>query len=253
MHTSQSTHHRIFAVSHGTDVLLDVMAGICADITEDRKAFDFTIEEGDDCTLDTLIRDMFPARLLPSIGADNPWNADIADLAEKLGELCAEEGYVPQTEMFTRKFYENGVNATCDIDCIQLMDLLMALSGNHYTITGIYTQWAMHSNKLAFGAHAGGTRITTRHFSVPCFTLPERAETVIETLAKHKLCEVGDYFVLEFLNPILDNVPAGPMHTSVERALIRASGEFSDASTTRENLFNPGHHGEPEPEAGVDD
>lgn len=225
MHTTQTTHHRIFATNLGGSVLDDVMADIGADFTGDAGVFDLVIAEGDDFSLDTVIRDMFPARLLPDT-AETPWHVDLGVLAEKLGELCEQEGYKPQTGMFTRKYYEDGVQASCDISCIELMDLLMALAGNHYKIEGIYTQWAMHSDKAQFGAHAGGTRITTRHFSVPCFTPPDRAETVIKTLAKHKLCEVGDYFVNEFINPILDCVPEGPMQGAVERAAIRFMGGY---------------------------
>ncbi|MNZ86460.1 hypothetical protein D3C78_1052800 [compost metagenome] len=131
---------------------------------------------------------------------------------------------MPLTEMFTRKYYEDGVAASADISCMELMDLLMALAGNHYVVQGIYTQWAMHSDKAQFGAHAGGARITTRHFSVPCLTPPDRAETVIKTLAKHKPHEVGDYFVNEFINPILDCVPEGPMKAAVERSQRRFMG-----------------------------
>lgn len=231
----QTTHHRIVCVNlDNSNVLHDVMRSLCADSTEVPTVYDLVIDDRDDFSLDTVIRDMFPVCLLPE-DEDTPWFVPIAELATKLGEECARSGYIPQTKLFLPEFWESS-NGSEDIDHMQLFDLLMALAGDHYKVIGIYSQWTapmfqvMDMSKGEEHAKleepiAGGRRITMPNFSVPCFTHPDRAETVIRTLAKHEPSQVGDYFVNEFVNPILDCVPEGPMSAAVESALMRFVGQ----------------------------
>lgn len=223
MHTTQTTHHRIFFSNVTNRNLLNDIADILGmETTADENVFDLIQSEGESTIVCDALSDTLPERLITA-GYQDAYEMPFAEVVSAFKQLAINDGVQLVSRLFEVERYETGVTDT-DLDCDELYDLLNVLGTTHFKVDGIYTQWAMHSDKNQFGAHAGGTAITTQHFSVPASVYPERAETVIRTLAKHSPDEMGDYFVNEFINPILDRVQQDPLRRSIEAALMRFMG-----------------------------
>lgn len=226
MHTSQTTHHRIFF----TDVTKpDYLEGLCKDLgfeKIDDTTYDLVLEEGTQLTVEEA------CRVAVNVAALGNPAGDPEDLLFMLGciaRLLADRGYVPHSTTFEADVDLETLSGV-DISCLELFDLLSALSYG-YKVKGIYTQWAMTSNKAQFGANAGGTRITMRSFSIPCQVYPDRAESLIDLLAKHKDTEIGDVFAMEFILPLLEKpmILTKEMELSIQASLHRFFGGLPQA------------------------
>lgn len=226
MHTSQTTHHRIFF----TDVTKpDYLEGLCKDLSFEKiddTTYDLVLEEGTQLTVEEA------CRVAVNVAALGNPAGDPEDLLFMLGciaRLLADRGYVPHSTTFEADVDLETLSGV-DISCLELFDLLSALSYG-YKVKGIYTQWAMVSNKAEFGANAGGTRITMRSFSIPCQVYPDRAESLIDLLAKHKDTEIGDVFAMEFILPLLEKpmILTKEMELSIQASLHRFFGGLPQA------------------------
>lgn len=220
MHTSQTTHHRIF---FGKVTNPDYLEGLSLDLgleKVDDTTYDLCLEEGTSLSVEAA------CRIAVKVAALGNEQGDPEDLQFMLGcmaRLLAERGYTPHSTTFDADV-DLELLVDQDISCLELFDLLSALSYG-YEVKGIYSQWAMFSNKNEFGANAGGTRITTRHFSVPCAVYPDRAESFIELLSKHGPNDMGDVYVMEFILPLIEGqVLSKALQMSIMSSLSRFFG-----------------------------
>lgn len=209
MHTTQNSHHRIF-VSNVTDqkLLDDIMTALGIDKADDVKdAYDLVQVEGESleigeamfagATARGLIFDHEDAEFVPTV-----------ELVDRYLNLAKEFNIdlLSSTFVIEKHLCDNFI-ADTDIDCNELFDILNILGHGRFKVDGIFTQYAMYSDKSPYGANVGGTHLTSQYFCMPTpFLLAERAETVVRTLAKHDHTNVGSYFVNEFIMPILDRV-----------------------------------------------
>lgn len=209
MHTTQNSHHRIF-VSNVTDQkLLDgIMTALGIDKADGVKdAYDLVQVEGESLEIGDALFDAAVARGL-IFDSEEPSFMPSVEVAERYAQLAREFKYEPLSSILvTDKYLEPHCDLSTDIDCNELFDILAILGGGRFTIDGIYTQYAMYSDKSPYGANSGGIHLTTQYFCMPVpFLPPERAETVVRTLAKHDHTNAGAYFVNEFIMPLLDRV-----------------------------------------------
>lgn len=220
MHTSQTTHHRIFFTSGKTNaVLQEVMDKLCIEPSGMVDVGDLVQQEGNTLTIDEALYSTFPERLLKE-GCSDAYDMSLQEIVIELAKIAHVEGIVPVSMLLHVDRYKDG-GVEHDIDADELFDLLTILGAGHFKVAGIYSQYAVFSNKAQYGAHFGGTLITTPHFCLPCHVDPERAETVIRTLEKHPLEKMGDYFVNEFINPIMDTIRNAILLKAAESAFYR--------------------------------
>lgn len=222
MHTTQTHHHRIFFANVSNP---DYLEGLCKDLGLTKVSdtiYDLALEEGTQLTVEEAVRVAIPVANLG--GVDDRDSADLLSMLGCLSRLLQERGHLPHSSTFEADVDLQTLEGQ-DISCLELYDLLSAVAYG-YEVKGIYTQWAMSSNKAEFGANAGGTRITMRSFSVPCQAYPDRAESVIDLLAKHKDTEIGDVFAMEFVLPLIDNpaILTKEMVLAVQASLHRFFG-----------------------------
>lgn len=221
MHTTQTTYHRIFFSNITNRALLNDLASVLGmETTENMDVFDLIQSEGESTIVCDALSDTFPERLIP-VGCQDAYDMPFDDVVIALKKLAEDEDVSLISRLFEVSRYQTGANDT-DLDCDELFDLLSVLGNTHFTVDGIYTQWAMSSDKNRFGAHAGGAQVTTQYFCVPCIVTPDRAETVIKTLAKHTPEQMGDYFVHEFINPIMDGICNDTLRNSTEAGFVRS-------------------------------
>lgn len=226
MHTSQTTHHRIFFANVTKP---DYLEGLCKDLgfeKVDDTTYDLVLQEGSQLTVEEA------CRVAVGVAALGNPNGDAQDLLFMLGciaRLLMERGYLPHSSTFEADVDLETLDGV-DISCLELFDLLSALSYG-YEVKGIYTQWAMTSNRAVFGGNAGGTRITMRSFSIPCQVYPDRAEHLIDLLAKHKDSEIGDVFAMEFILPLIEKpmILTKEMELSIQASLHRFFGGLPKA------------------------
>ena len=221
MHTSQTTHHRIFFANVTKP---DYLEGLCLDLGMEKVSdtiYDFVLEEGTSMSVEGA------CRIAVKVAALGNPDGDPEDLLFMLGcvaRLLADRGYTPHSTTF-----ETDVDLELlvdqDISCLELFDLLSALSYG-YEVRGIYSQWAMVSNKAEFGANAGGTRITMRDFSIPCQVYPDHAEGLIYLLAQHRPENIGDIYLMKLILPLIEmpGILNKTMELSVHAALARFLG-----------------------------
>lgn len=220
MHTSQTTHHRVYFSNVTNRELLEELTEVLGmEKTEDPDVFDLVQSEGESTILCDALSDTFPERLLP-VGCQDAYDMVFDELVTAFRVLAVEEGIVPISRLFDVERYASGVNDT-DLDCDELFDLLSVLGGTYFVVDGIFTQWAMHSNKNQFGAHAGGSQITTKYFCSPCRIVPEQAETIIRTSMAHAPDVMGDYFIKNFIAPTIDSIHSDLLKESVSTAFRR--------------------------------
>jgi hypothetical protein len=223
MHTSQTSYHRIvFSKVINGSLLLELAEIIGMEPTDNPEVFDLVQSEGESTTIHDALNDLFPERLL-RVGCADSFDMTFDELLEEYASLAEAEGVKLISKLFDKARYET-YDESMDLDCDELFDLLRVLGSTHFTVDGIYTQWAMSSSSAVFGAHAGGGYITTQYFCVPCDVVPERAETVIRTLAYHTPETMGDYFVNEFINPIMDRLQSPELTEAVIKAFNRFAG-----------------------------
>ncbi|MCY1292461.1 hypothetical protein D9M68_19250 [compost metagenome] len=220
MHTTSTTFHRIFFSNiTNPDLLSDVADILGMESTEDPNVWDLVQSEGESTIICDALSDTFPERLLP-VGCRDAYDMVFEELVAAFRELAAKEAVTPISNLFDVTRYSTDVNDT-DIDCDELFDLLSVLGSTHFVVDGIFTQWAMHSNKDQFGAHAGGSQITTKYFCSPCRIAPEQAETIIRTLVKHRPIEMGDYYVKNFIAPMMDSIRDPGLREATSNAFRR--------------------------------
>lgn len=223
MHTSVTTHHRIFfsnVTNYGLLAELTEVLGM--EPTADKGVYDLVQSEGESTIVCDALYDTLPERLVP-VGCRDSYDMTFDEVVATFKKLALDENVTLISRLFDLETYTGGDNDT-DLDCDDLFDLLSVLGNTHFKVDGIFSQWAMCSNKNEFGAHAGGTQITTQYFCVPVAVYADRAETVIRTLAKHTPEEMGDYFFNEFINPIMDRIFSAPLKEAVEAASARFFG-----------------------------
>ena len=209
MHTTQNTHHRIL-VSNVTDqkLLDDIMTALGIDKADDVKdAYDLVQVEGESLEIGEamfagaaargLIFDHEDAEFVPTV-----------ELVDRYLALAKEFNIdlLSSTFVIEKNLCDNFI-ADTDIDCNELFDILNILGHGCFTVDGIYTQYAMYSDKSPYGANSGGIHLTTQYFCMPVPLLPpERAEMVVHALAELDHTNAGAYFVNEFIMPLLDRV-----------------------------------------------
>lgn len=220
MHTTQTTHHRIFFSNITNAELLSDLADILGmESTEDPNVWDLVQSEGESTIVCDALSDTFPERLLP-VGCRDAYDMVFDELVTAFRAMAVEEAITPISRLFDVERYASGVNDT-DIDCDELFDLLSVLGSTHFVVDGIFSQWAMHSDKDQFGAHAGGSQITTKHFCSPCRIAPDQAETIIRSMVKHHPIGMGDYYIKNIIAPIMDSIQSDELKESVSAAFRR--------------------------------
>lgn len=224
MHTSQTTHHRIFFANVTKP---DYLEGLCLDLGFEKVSdtiYDFVLDEGHSMSVEGACR---IAVKVASLGNEHGDAEDLQFMLGALARLLAEKrGYTPHSTTFDADV-DLELLVDQDISCLELFDLLTALSYG-YEVRGIYSQWAMISTKAEFGAHAGGTRITMRDFSIPCQVYPDHAEGLIYLLAQHRPENIGDIYIMKLILPLLEapGILNKTMELSVHAALARFLGSM---------------------------
>ncbi|MNB61081.1 hypothetical protein D3C76_237070 [compost metagenome] len=221
MHTSQTTHHRIFFANVTKP---DYLEGLCRDLGLEKisdSIYDLALHEGNQLSVEGACR---IATEVAKLGNEHGDAEDLQFMLGCMARLLAERGYTPHSTTFDADV-DLELLVDQDISCLELFDLLSALSYG-YEVRGIYTQWAMTSNKAAFGANAGGTRITMRDFSVPCSVYPNDAEGLIHLLAQHRPENIGDIFIMKLILPLIEmpGILNKTMELAVQSALMRSFG-----------------------------
>lgn len=223
MHTSQTTHHRVYFSNVTNRELLEELTEVLGmEKTEDPDVFDLVQSEGESTVICDALTDTFPERLLRK-GCSDVYDMVFDEIVTDFKKLADESNIVPVSQLFEVERYATQ-NKDVDLDCSELYDLLNVLGVGHYTVDGIYSQWAMTSNKNVFGANAGGTQVTTRLFSVPCQISPDEAETTVRTMSKHDVSNIGDYFVLKFMAHYIDARASEELQESIIAAFRRMMG-----------------------------
>lgn len=231
MHTSQTTHHRIF-FSNVTKP--DYLEGLCIDLGMDKisdSIYDLVLDEGNSMSIENACH---IAVRVAALGDTEMMRRSLQYLLGIMARLMAERSYTPHSTTFDADVDPDQL-IDQDISCLELFDLLSALS-HGYEVQGIYTQWAMSSTKADFGANAGGTRITMRDFSIPCQVLPGEAQDTISLFAKHQPENIGDIYVMKMLLPMIEmpGIINQTMSLSVQAALARhLHGDPANPSTRK--------------------
>jgi hypothetical protein len=221
MHTSQTTHHRIFFANVTKP---DYLEGLCLDLGFEKVSdtiYDLVLDEGHSMSVEGACRIAVKVAALGNAEGDPE---DLQFMLGALARLLAERGYTPHSTTFDADV-DLELLVDQDISCLELFDLLSALSYG-YEVRGIYSQWAMNSSKAEFGAHAGGTRITMRDFSIPCQVYPNDAEGLIHLLAQHSPENIGDIYLMKLILPLIEmpGILNKTMELSVHAALARFLG-----------------------------
>lgn len=221
MHTSQTTHHRVFFAKVTKP---DYLEGLCLDLGMEKVSdtvYDLVLDEGSTMSVEGACR---IAVKVAALGNEEGDPEDLQFMLGCLARLLAERGYTPHSTTFDADV-DLELLVDQDISCLELFDLLSALSYG-YEVRGIYSQWAMTSNKAEFGANAGGTRITMRDFSVPCSVYPDDAEGLIYLLAQHSPENIGDIYLMKLVLPLIEmpGILNKTMQLSVHAAMARHLG-----------------------------
>jgi hypothetical protein len=221
MHTSQTTHHRIFFAKVTNP---DYLEGLCLDLGLEKVSdtvYDLVLSEGNQLSVEGACR---IAVRVAELGNSEGDPEDLLFMLGCIARLLADRGYTPHSTTFDADVdLETLVDQ--DISCLELFDLLSALSYG-YEVRGIYSQWAMTSNKAQFGANAGGTRITMRDFSIPCQVYADDAEGLIHLFAQHRPENIGDIYLMKLILPLIEmpGILNKTMELSVHAALARHLG-----------------------------
>jgi len=221
MHTSVTTHHRIFFAKVTNP---DYLEGLCLDLGLEKVSdtvYDLVLSEGNQLSVEGACR---IAVKVAELGNSEGDPEDLLFMLGCIARLLIDRGYVPHSTTFEADVdLETLVDQ--DISCLELFDLLSALSYG-YEVRGIYSQWAMTSNKAQFGANAGGTRITMRDFSIPCSVYPDDAEGLIYLFAQHRPENIGDIYLMKLILPLIEmpGILNKTMELSVHAALARFLG-----------------------------
>lgn len=219
MHTSQTTHHRIFFANVTKP---DYLEGLCMDLGLEKVSdtiYDLVLNEGTQLSVEGACR---IAVRVAELGNEHGDAEDLQFMLGCMARLLAERGYTPHSTTFDADA-DLELLVDQDISCLELFDLLSALSYG-YEVRGIYSQWAMTSNKAQFGANAGGTRITMRDFSIPCQVYPDDAEGLVHLLAQHRPENIGDIYIMKLIMPLIE-MP-GILNKTMELAVHAALARF---------------------------
>lgn len=223
MHTSKNSHMRLFFTNvTNSKSLADMVFALGLEVVDsDRHIYELGMSEGSTLTLEDAIREVMPERMFDH--PDDRWSTDFKYLLGGLCRMAMEYNVTPHSNLW------DPANAalcepSCDITSAELFDLINVLS-NGYEIEAIYEQWAIFSTGVVFGANSGGTMFTTQYFSTLApYLVPDRVDTVVETLRKHKPSEMGDYFILNFAMFAMDGIRERDLLNSVQDAWLRHFG-----------------------------
>lgn len=208
MHTTQTTHNRIYFSNVTDQSALDYLVETFFMHQEENEIYDLIQEEGSTCLVGLVLRE---ASLLESIGipVTDPDDLSLVDIATLYSNKANEYGVDLISSLFNTDDYRDDDHCEREISPDELYDLFRVLGHSRFTVDGIYSQWAVSSDKAQFGAHAGGTLVTARNFSVPALLSPELAEEAIRGLANAStLLEVAKKFTSFTLAPMLKNIVA---------------------------------------------
>lgn len=224
MNTSSVTYHRIvfndvtdYPSLHELSLVLDLQA------TDHPDIFDLVQDEG--CSISSTSAIELVGDAYGLSGSMDP--VDRSTVLKSLRGKAEQIGYTPRTRIFEDSYHSSGVDL--DIEPKELMDLLVVVGGPYFTVENITTQWAVFSNKNQAGAHSGGSRITTRHFSIPVVLHCDEMETIVNRMACQVPANSGDDYVDTFIIPLMnENAITNPeLRKSVARALLlRAAQEL---------------------------
>ncbi len=222
MFTTQTTHHRFQFINITDSVgLVHLASALGLEPGDEPGQYDLVLEEGYSLTLDEAVRQAYPIDRCE--GYDNGLEVEEAELFELLSSIAQlhdfsnPDTYQPQTDLL-HEYYHSDEMIERDISCIELMDLIMLVASG-FELQSIYTQWAMHSSKAQFGAHAGGTRLTTQLFSVPCDLAAVELEKFLPGLSTKPMRELGVEYVDKFVAPMVSRLPEGTFKEMVKLAM----------------------------------
>lgn len=216
MHTSQVTYHRLYFrnIDKAPNDFARLVDELGMEATDRPDVFDIVFDEGYSLCLDDAIYSLFPENKLDG----DPDNYPIELLLSMLNTMARDQGVKLHTNLFTRTA-ENAPFDT-DIQPDELFDLINTLS-NGYELIGIYTEWAMFSNKNVYGAHSGGAVVSTREFSLPTTIRGDLAEEIIMKFSNESPEELADFYVDQFIKPRIDHIVSEPFKNAVFDALRR--------------------------------
>lgn len=227
MFTTQTTHHRLHFVNITDSIaLVQLVNALGMEPGDGPGQYDLVLEEGYSLTLDEAVRQAYPIDRCE--GFDDGLEVEEADLFEliasikQLHDFDNPDTYQPQTDILHEYYHSDSV-VERDISCIELMDLIMLVS-HGFELQSIYTQWAMSSSKNCFGANAGGTRLTTQLFSVPCDLAAVELEAFLPGLATKPLRDLGVDYVDKFVAPLVSGLPEGAFKDMVKLAMAERFG-----------------------------
>jgi len=241
MNTSSVSYHRI-QFSNVTDYpsLQELTLVLDLQATDHPDIFDLVQDEGCSLSAKEAIELLGEAYGLDpecdTVNGDSPdFNTVLSTLRDKVVLL----GYLPHTRIFHDSYHNPAIET--DINPDELMDLLTVMAGQYFVVENITTQWSVFSNKNVAGAHSGGSRITTRDFSIPVVMGCDEMETAVNGYAKHRSHEAGDYYVNKFLSPLMDEhaIKNEELRKSVARALIRSASMELDPSEVHDIVAAP--------------
>lgn len=235
MHTSSVSYHRIvFTNINDYPSLQELVVVLDLQGTDHPDIFDLVQDEGYSLSVRDAIETCGEAYGLYD-SEDQGFDVLLAALRDKATELA----YVPHTRVFEDSYHNPAIET--DINPDELYDLLVVMAGPYFTVDNITTQWSVFSNKNVAGGHSGGSRITTRDFSIPVVMGCDEMETIVNGLAKHTPEQVGDYYVNKFISPLVDEhaIKNDAFRKSVARALLRTAAMELDPSEVHDIVSTP--------------
>lgn len=235
MHTSSVTYSRIqFANVNDYPSLQELSIVLGLEATNHPDIFDLVQDEGHALSAKEAIE-----LIGEGYGLYDGESEDYTTVLSALRDKVVLLGYQPHTRIFHDDYHNPDIET--DINPDELHDLLTVMAGGYFTVENITTQWSVFSNKNVAGAHSGGSRITTRDFSIPVVMHCDEMETAVNGYAKHQPHEAGDYYVNKFVSPLVDEhaIKNEALRKSVARALIRSASMELDPSEVHDILAQP--------------
>lgn len=225
MHTSLTSYTRIYFVDVANP---DYLADLCQELGlehADNYTYDLIIDEGSELTLDTVLRIALCRE--PSLRD----GLTIKSMVDAVRKILAIRNIVPVSHLFRDETADIPGDGQ-DIRDAELFDVLTALSTGMYCVAGIFSQWAVTSNRNAFGANYGGTNITTKDFCIPCSIQACDAEDTIMQLWAMSHKAAGSYIAQRFITPLIQSpsIVNKALSMSVQAALAQSFADIFGGS-----------------------
>lgn len=241
MHTSLTSYSRIYFTNVSDQHYL---ADLCQELgfeQEDDNTFDLVHDEGTELTVDHALR--------VAMCKDNDLRAglSIESMVACVRKILVARKITPVSTLFHddgKPFFHDGeTNVPADDRAIgddELFDILVAL-GRGYSVMGIFTQWAVTSDKNSFGANYGGTNITTKDFSIPCSVQACDAEDTIKQLWANTCKNAGNYFAQRFVAPVIQSpsIVNKALSMSVQAALAQSFADIFGGNINEPKTSDP--------------